>query len=242
MGRPAAQLSPACSEGSLSRLGWVGGNLSTLLPSGVEWGAAKGGSVTNPRISLILDEFARHRVQFEHLCRTLSSEELAAAIPGSHWSVKDYIAHLCTIDGLIAPNFSAMVGLNAPRPDVPIPLPFDIDEWNDAAIIARRETGIEELLTEANVHRGRLAAAIDRMSDEQLDTIIPYGGDRKSLGLAPTKVRFGGLLWAIAIHEPTHTRDIVRALPVRGEESWIAEWLGSVNDSLVPQGVREQRV
>ena len=84
MGRPAAQLSPACSEGSLSRLGWVGGNLSTLLPSGVEWGAAKGGPVTNPRISLILDEFARHRVQFEHLCRTLSSEELAVAIPGSY--------------------------------------------------------------------------------------------------------------------------------------------------------------
>ncbi len=198
--------------------------------------------MTNPRTSLFLDEFARHRVQFEHLCRALTPIELATAIPGSHWLVKDYVAHLCTIDGLIAPNFSRMVGLNAPLPDVPIPLPFDIDEWNDAAIIARREAGIEELLTEANTHRGRLAAAIERLSDEQLDSIIPYGGDRKSLGLAPTKVRFGGLLWAIAIHEPTHTRDIVRALPALGEQAWVREWLGSVNDSLVPQGVREQRV
>ena len=80
------------------------------------------------------------------------------------------------------------------------------------------------------------------LTDVQLDSIIPYGGDRKSLGLAPTKVRFGGLLWAISIHEPTHTRDIVRALPALGEQAWVREWLGSVNDSLVPQGVREQRV
>lgn len=198
--------------------------------------------MTNPRISLILDEFARHRVQFEHLCRTLSGDQLASAIPASHWSVKDYVAHLCTIDGLIAPNFSAMVGLTAPLPDVPIPLPFDIDEWNDSAIIARRQAGIEELLAEATVHRDRLTAAIGRLSNEQLDAVIPYGGDRKALGLAPTRVRFGGLLWGIAIHEPTHTRDIVRALPELGQQSWVQEWLGSVNDSLVPQGVREQRV
>ena len=50
------------------------------------------------------------------------------------------------------------------------------------------------------------------------------------------------VLWGIAIHEPTHTRDIIRALPERGKEPWIAEWLGSVNDSLIPAGVKEQRV
>ncbi|MBA4179267.1 MAG: hypothetical protein C0506_01635 [Anaerolinea sp.] len=198
--------------------------------------------MTSPRVSLILDEFARHRVQFEHLCRTLTSDELTTGIPDSHWSVKDYVAHLCTIDGLIAPSFSAMAGLNAPLPDVAIPAPFDIDEWNDAAVIARHGVAIEALLGEAAVHRGRLAAAIARFSDEQLDAVIPYGGDRKSLGLAPTRVRFGGLIWGIAIHEPTHTRDIIRGLPKLGEQPWVREWLGSVNDSLVPQGVREQRV
>ncbi|MEP6871248.1 MAG: DinB family protein [Anaerolineaceae bacterium] len=203
---------------------------------------AKGDPLTNPRTSLVLYEFARHRIQFAHLCRGLTTDELATNIPDSHWSVKDYVAHLCTIDGLIVPNFSAMVGLKAPRPDVPIPLPFDIDDWNDAAIIARRKVGIEELLAEANTHRGRLVAAIERLTDIQLDSTIPYGGDRKSLGLAPTKVRFGGLLWGIAIHEPTHTRDIVRALPALGARAWVREWLGSVNDSMVPQGVKEQRV
>ena len=72
----------------------------------------------NIRSRLIIDELARHRVQFECLCRSLDAPELATVIPGSHWTVKDYIAHLATIDGLIANNFGAMVGLSLPAPDV----------------------------------------------------------------------------------------------------------------------------
>ena len=95
---------------------------------------------------------------------------------------------------------------------------------------------------QADVVTLALAADIEAMTDDDLDRVIPYGGDRKSLGLQPTPVRFGGLLWAIAIHDPTHTRDILRALPARATEPWLNEWLESVNDSLVPQGVKDQRV
>jgi hypothetical protein len=196
----------------------------------------------NPRVQLVLDEFARHRTQFEVLCHSLSEDELTAVVPGSHWTVKDYIAHLCTIDGLIAPGFAAQVGQSAPFPDIPFPNPFDIDEWNDAAVQSRRGRSIDELLEESRTHRDNIARAIADFSDAQLDNVIDYGGDRKTLNLPKSRVRFGGLLWGIAIHEPTHTRDIVRALPRRAEEPWIAEWLGSVSDSLVPQGVKEQRV
>jgi hypothetical protein len=194
------------------------------------------------RTRLIIDELARHRVQFEHLCRSLTPSELSTPIPGSHWTVKDYVAHLCTIDGLIAAGFSPMVGLSAPPPDVVRPQPFDIDDWNEAAVRPKAAAPVEELLAEGARHRALMVAAIEKMTDEDLDRIIPYGGDRKATGLAPTPVRFGGLLWGIAIHDPTHTGDILRALPKRQEESWIVEWLGSVTDSLIPQGVREQRV
>ena len=196
----------------------------------------------NPRIQLVIDEFARHRTQFTHLCHALTPEELRTPIPGSQWTVRDYVAHLCTIDGLIVPGFSAQVGLQAPLPDVPFPQPFDIDEWNDAAVRARDNASIDDLLAEANTHRERMLAAIERFTDANLDAIIDYGGDRKSLNLPKSKVRFGGLLWGIAIHEPTHTRDILRALPDRAGEPWIVEWLASTSDSLIPQGVREQRV
>ena len=197
----------------------------------------------NPRTTLIIDELARHRTQFEHLCRSLTNDELAAHIPGSHWSVKDYIAHLATIDGLIANNFSPLVGLSAPPPDVPYPKPFDLDEWNESAVRARATLSVEALLGEAAGHRANMAAAIAKMTDADLDRVIPYGGDRKTLGPLPrSNVRFGGLLWAIAIHDPTHTQDIIRALPARASEPWLSEWLGSVNDSIVPEGVKEQRV
>lgn len=194
------------------------------------------------RTRLILDEFARHRVQFEHLCHELNEVELATPIPGAPWMVRDYIAHLCTIDGLIAPNFARMVGLTAPLPDTAIPDPFDIDDWNEAAVRSRAGISIDDLLSEGTRHRDNLAASIDRMTDEQLDAIIPYGGDRKALNLPKSMIRFGGLLWGIAIHEPTHARDILKALPGRGDQPWIREWLDSVSDKQVPQGAKDQRV
>ncbi len=196
----------------------------------------------NLRARLVIDEFARHRVQFEAFCRALDASELAATIPGSHWTVRDYIAHLCTIDGLIVPGFAAQVGQSAPMPDVPFPNPFDIDEWNDSAVKARTGTSIDDLLGEAALHRERLVKAIAEFTDEHLDRVIDYGGDRKSLNLPKSRVRFGGLLWGIAIHDPTHTRDMLKALPDRAMEPWILEWVNSVSDSLVPQGVKEQRI
>lgn len=196
----------------------------------------------NLRVQLVIDEFNRHRRQFEHLVRSLSPEELATTVPGSQWTVKHYVAHLCTIDGLIVPRFAAMVGEQAPLPDTPIPNPFDINDWNEAAVQSRVGRDIEELLAEARVHRERLLRAVEKFTDAHLDAEILYGGDRKVLSIPPSKVRFGGLLWGVAIHDPTHVRDILRALPSRAEEPWIREWLASVSDALVPQGVREQRV
>ena len=196
----------------------------------------------NPRIRLVIDEFARHRTQFELLCHSLTPPELMSSIPDTHWTVRDYIAHLCTIDGLIVPGFAAQVGQQAPLPDVPFPNPFDIDDWNEAAVRAREDASIDDLLAEATTHRERMVKAMADFTDEHLDRIIDYGGDRKTLNLPKSKVRFGGLLWGIAIHEPTHTRDMLRGLPERAKESWISEWLDSVSDAMIPQGVREQRV
>jgi uncharacterized damage-inducible protein DinB len=199
-------------------------------------------AAVNIRARLVVDELARHRVQFEAFVRSLTPDELATPIPSSHWTVRDYVAHLCTIDALIAAGFAPQVELQAPPPEVPVPQPFDIDDWNDLAVQARRAASIEVLLAEAARHRANMVAAIERMTDDHLDREIRYGGDRKATGLPPTRVRFGGLLWGIAVHDPTHTRDILRALPQRREDPRVAEWLASVNDSLIPQGVREQRV
>jgi hypothetical protein len=57
----------------------------------------------------ILDEMAGHREQFKAFCRSLSPEELSERAPGSPWTVPDYIAHLCTIDGLLCRFFGPAV-------------------------------------------------------------------------------------------------------------------------------------
>ena len=195
----------------------------------------------NPRVQLIIDELARHRHQFEPFCRSLSEEELAARIPGSSWTVKDYIAHLGTIDGLIAYNFQRFVGLDVvPAPDIPVGRPFDIDDWNDAAIRARRPATVEQLLDEATWHRAHLVRCLSAMDDTHLDMLIPFGS-RRATGLPDVPVKLRSVLWAIAVHDPNHTQDILRAIPRRAGVPFVAEWLASADQATIDPEIARRR-
>ena len=60
------------------------------------------------RLAEVVDSAARNREQFERFCRSLSPEQIERPIPTSHWRVKDYIAHLATIDIWVGEWFAAM--------------------------------------------------------------------------------------------------------------------------------------
>lgn len=181
----------------------------------------------NPRVQLIVDELHRHRNQFEVFCRSLNGEELAALVPNSPWTVKDYIAHLATIDGLIAYTFQAAVGRgDVPPMDVPPTQPMDIDDWNALIVQARRDRSVDELLAEAATHRERMAGCFALLGDEQLDAAIMFGA-RKATGLPDVPVPLREVLWAIAVHDPNHTADMLRAIPWKQEEPFVREWLAS---------------
>jgi len=195
----------------------------------------------NPRVQLLLDELSRHRRQFETFCRSLRAEELSTPIPDSPWTVKDYIAHLAAIDGLIAHGFQRAVGLEvAPAPDVRAAAPFDIDDWNAAAVLARRDASVEELLAEAAEHRAHLLQVIAAMDDSRLDMLVPFGSRRAS-GLPDVPVRRRSVLWAIAVHDPSHTQDILRALPERAGMSFVQEWLASSHASDIDPEIARRR-
>lgn len=196
----------------------------------------------NPRTQLIVDEFARHRHQFESFCRSLTDADLAARVPGSSWTVKDYIAHLGTIDGLIAYNFQQLVGLDSIRPsDIPVAQPFDIDDWNEVAVAARRTATVEELLAEAAEHREDLLRGISVLDDDALDSMVPFGSRRAS-GLPDAPVKLRSLLWAIAVHDPNHTQDILRAIPERAAAPAVQEWLASARVSEVDPEITRRRL
>lgn len=195
----------------------------------------------NPRVQLIIDELRRHRRQFEVFCRSLNDEELATQAPGSPWAVRDYIAHLATIDGLIAVGFQGFSGQDgAPAMDIPVPSPFDIDDWNGAAVEARSGLPVEDLLAEAARHREDMERVFSAVGDDRLDMPIPYG-TRRASGLPDVPVPLREILWAISLHDPTHTGDILRALPHRAEEPAVKEWLASAPVNTVHPDIAARR-
>jgi len=184
---------------------------------------------------------ARHREQFEAFCRSLPEQEVATPVPDAPWTVHGYIAHLCTIDSLISSFFGPMVGIaDIPRPDTEIPVPFDIDEWNEAIVPKRAGASLNDLFAEAARYRANYVRVLKALPDAQLDSMVPFGGDRKVIDLPATTVRLEGLLWAIALHDPNHTQDILRALPHR--EAGVREWLESVDFGRVPEEITARRV
>ena len=112
--------------------------------------------MTLPRVQAILDEQAQHRARLEGFCRSLTEQELAEQVPGTPWKVHGYVAHLATIDSLISPFLAPLVGMtDVPRPELPPPTPFDIDEWNaDLDGVAHsRPIGIaQELVAHVPIH------------------------------------------------------------------------------------------
>jgi hypothetical protein len=181
----------------------------------------------NPRVQLLIDELHRHRNQFEVFCRSLTDDELAAVVPNSPWTVKDYIAHLATIDGLIAYSFQAAVGRSdIPPMDVPPTEPMDIDDWNALIVPARRDKSVEELLAEAAKHREAMVGCWALLGDEQLDSTIMFGA-RKATGLPDVPVPLRAVLWAISVHDPNHTSDMLRAIPHKKEVPFVREWIAT---------------
>lgn len=196
--------------------------------------------MTSVRTLAIIDEQARHRSAFEAFCRSLTPEELGTPVPGAPWKVHGYIAHLATIDSLIARFMAPLVGMtDIPQPEVPPPAPFDIDEWNEAIVPLRRDASLDELFAEAARHRAQYVGVLSALTDAQLDMMIPFGGDRKVIDLPPTQVRLEDLLWAIALHDPNHTQDILRAIPHRQPD--VRDWLASCDFARIPEEINARR-
>jgi len=165
---------------------------------------------------------------------------LATPVPDAPWTVHGYVAHLATIDALIAPFLAPLVGItDVPRPEVAPPAPFDIDEWNEEIVPLRDSASVAELLAEAAQTRSQFVRVLATLSDQQLDMMIPFGGDRKVIDLPATTVKLEDLLWAIALHDPNHTTDILRALPQREPE--LRDWLATADLDSVSEEIRARR-
>jgi hypothetical protein len=164
----------------------------------------------------LVEKTDRHRATFEQLARSLTVEETVSPIEGSHWRVKDYIAHLASMDIWMYDWFAAMVEGKHWIPRADDGGPFDIDKWNDARIDERRDDTIEDLLVEAAEHRAKLMTTYHQFTRATLDSRFDFRG---------MDVAFVEYLDMLTLHDPAHSNDFLKALPERREEPYVKEWL-----------------
>jgi len=175
-----------------------------------------------PRVRAIIDGLAEERTRMERFARALTEEELSRAVPGSTWRVKDFIAHVSTLDAVYIGWFAALAGDPDPgnhrgSPD------FDVDRFNESTVAERRDRSVSDLLDEATKLRGRLISIMERFSDDKLDTTIRRSGDRKR---PPVSLPLAQFLPGWTRHDAIHVADMLKALPERRNDPEIVAWLG----------------
>ena len=170
-------------------------------------------------IATIKDE----RVRFEAFCRSLSEEELARPVPDSTWIVRDFIPHLGTLDSELVRWFEGVAN------GVPDAIerdadgrPFQLDNWNDSTVAERRQWTLDEIFAEAAANRERLIVTLERLTDEQTDTVARRGGDSKR---PPADVPLKLFLAGWAHHDAVHVADMLKALPERADEPEMRAWM-----------------
>jgi len=174
-----------------------------------------------PRTQAIVELITGERARFERFCRSLSEAELGRPVPGSSWVVKDFISHVATLDlpyrgWLLTLAGSPDGGLHRGSPD------FDVDAYNEAAVAASRDRGVEEILQEAARARTAVVTALARLDDARLDATVRFGGDRKR---PPVDLHLDRFLQGWARHDAIHVADMLKALPERRTDPEIAAWL-----------------
>jgi len=174
-----------------------------------------------PRAQVTINSLTEERARLERFARSLTLEELARHVPGTGWTVNDFIAHVATLDAAYLGWFKALAG-------EPVPgehrgsRGFDVDRFNEAAVTARRGQSIAEILDEGRTLRARLVAAIEQFTDADLDTTIRFGGDRKR---PPVDLPLAQFLAGWVRHDAIHVADMLKALPERRSEPEIVAWL-----------------
>ncbi len=178
-------------------------------------------SETARRVIAVIGE---NRRRFEEFCYSLSGEQLGRPVPDSTWLVRDFAAHLGTLDPAIARWFEAARSAegivdNGVGPD---DAPFDIDAFNDAQVVERQPWPLERVFAEAAKNREKLIETLAALTEEEVDRPMHFAGDAKrSGGTMPLKLFLAG--WAQ--HDPIHVADMLKALPERARDPELRAWL-----------------
>jgi hypothetical protein len=166
--------------------------------------------MTHPTVVAVTDELAAHRAKFEAYCRSLSEEQLNRPVPQSTWLVRDFIAHLATIDEPVGDMFRTVHAGEDPGIRSADGERWDVDRWNEDRIQERRPLSVEQLLQQAAESRAALLVHMSALDENDLAKKLKFQGDARR---APGEFPLGAYLQGWCKHDPMHALDMSRALP-----------------------------
>ncbi len=172
----------------------------------------------------VIATIEKERTRFEEWCRTLSNEELERMVPpDDKWSVKDFAAHLGTLDTELIRWFEGVI---AGEPNQPVRnldgTQFDIDDWNDGVVGPRHGWTLDQIFEEASANRVKLTETIRKLTEEHVNTITRFAGDNKR---PPAEIPLKLFLLGWAHHDAIHVADMLKALPEQVDDPELKEWL-----------------
>ena len=179
----------------------------------------------------VIAEIRENRRRFEEFCHSLSDEELMRPVPGTTWVVRDFAAHLDTLDTALmawiegAPQTApATAGQAAPSraANGGVGKEFDVDAFNDAQVAERRGWPLERIFAEAAANRSRLIEAMSGLTDERMAGPMHFPGDHKR---EPADLPLRLFLAGWAQHDAMHVADMLKALPERADDPEVKRWL-----------------
>jgi hypothetical protein len=181
--------------------------------------------VPSEAINNVIAAIEENRRRFEQFCYSLSDEELDRPVPDSTWIVRDFAAHLATLDPMMQAMFDATIAGDQFRPEAHVHERdggFDVDAFNDEVVAERRSWPLAQVFEEGAAQRQKLIDSLAGMTDEQIAQPMYFSGDAKRrAGKIPLNLFLAG--WAQ--HDPIHVADMLKALPERAGDPDIKSWI-----------------
>lgn len=177
----------------------------------------------HPTVAAVVEELDAHRAKFEAFCRSLTEEQLHRPVPNIAWLVRDFIAHLATIDVPVGEMFRTVHAGEDPGIRDAEGRRFNVDDWNEQRIQERRSMTIEEILTEAARERTALREHLVALDADDLGKSLKFQGDARR---PPSEWPLDSYLRGWCKHDPMHALDMARALPEAispALEEWFAD-------------------
>lgn len=168
----------------------------------------------------VIETIGENRRRFEDFCFSLSDEELLRPVPGSTWVVRDFAAHLATLDPMMLRTFQGAASESGMDQEL---RSFDVDAFNEAQVLERRCWPLDQVFAEARSNREKLNRGLEQLSDDRVDRAtfhFPPDAKRAAADM-PLKLFLAG--WAQ--HDPIHIADMLKALPERADDPPTRAWL-----------------